>query len=82
MPRRVLQGVVVSDKGDKTISVRVERRVKHPLYGKIIKQFKKYAVHDPLNSYKIGEFVQIIESKPYSKMKCWEVFSNLKTEEA
>lgn len=73
MSRRVLQGVVVSDKCDKTITVRVERRTAHPLYGKIVREFKKYAAHDPLNIYKIGDVVKIRESKPHSKTKAWEV---------
>lgn len=73
MSRRILQGVVVSDKCDKTVTVRVERRVAHPLYGKIVREFKKYAAHDPANAHKIGDTVKIRESKPYSKTKAWEV---------
>ncbi|MGL4426663.1 MAG: 30S ribosomal protein S17 [Alphaproteobacteria bacterium] len=75
MPRAVLQGVVTSDKRDKTVRVRVQRRVKHPLYGKIVRVFKNYAAHDPSNAYKLGDVVSIRESRPYSKTKCWEVFS-------
>ncbi len=75
MPRRVLQGKVVSDKCDKTITVNVERRVMHPLYHKIITKTKKYAAHDELNACKIGDTVKIIECRPYSKSKTWEVLS-------
>lgn len=73
MPKRVLQGRVVSDKADRTISVKVERRFKHPLYGKIVTKSKKYAAHDPENKYKVGDLVTIIESKPISKTKTWIV---------
>lgn len=73
MPKRVLQGVVVSSKTDKTITVKVERRFRHPLYKKIVKVSKKYAAHDPLNSYKEGDQVRIEESRPISKTKCWVV---------
>ncbi len=73
MPKRVLQGVVVSDKGDKTVTVMVERRVPHPLYRKIVKQSKKFAAHDEKNVCKIGDQVKIQECKPISKRKCWEV---------
>lgn len=73
MPRRVLQGVVVSDANDKTVTVRVERRVQHPIYKKTIRRSKKYAAHDEKNQFKAGDVVQIIESRPYSKTKTWEV---------
>jgi small subunit ribosomal protein S17 len=73
MPKRVLSGTVVSDKGDKTVVVRVERRVKHPLYGKIIRLSKKYHAHDEANAYKLGEQVRIEECKPISKKKTWTV---------
>ena len=76
MPKRVLQGVVVSDKADKTISVRVERRIMHPLYKKFIRRSKKYAAHDPENSCKIGDLVRIQECRPISKSKCWEVVAD------
>ena len=76
MPKRILQGDVVSDKGDKTIVVRVERIFKHPLYKKFIKRAKKYSAHDEKNEFKIGDNVKIIESKPHSKKKKWEVLSN------
>jgi len=73
MPRRVLQGTVVSDKGDKTVVVLVERRVMHPVYKKFIKQSKKYAAHDEANAYKIGDSVLIEECRPISKSKRWTV---------
>ena len=73
MPKRVLTGTVVSDKGDKTIVVRVERRVKHPLYGKIIRRSKKYHAHDETNEVRAGETVRIEETKPISKLKTWKV---------
>lgn len=74
MPRRILQGVVVSDKGDKTIVVRVQRRVEHPVYKKYITKSKKFSAHDENNQYKIGEIVRIRECRPISKTKCWETF--------
>lgn len=73
MPKRILQGVVVSDKADKTITVRVERRLTHPLYKKTIRTSKKYAVHDETNRFKVGDEVRIIESRPISKSKRWAV---------
>ena len=76
MPKRVLQGVVVSDKMEKTITVQVERRVMHPLYKKVIRRSKKYAAHDEANAHKVGELVSIRECKPISKRKCWEVISD------
>ncbi|PIW29960.1 MAG: 30S ribosomal protein S17 [Rhodospirillales bacterium CG15_BIG_FIL_POST_REV_8_21_14_020_66_15] len=75
MPKRILQGVVVSDKMDKTVTVQVERRFKHPLYGKFIKRTKKYAAHDEANACKVGDTVQIRECRPISKRKSWEVIS-------
>ena len=77
MPKRVLSGTVVSDKGDKTIVVRVERRVKHPLYGKIIRLSKKYHAHDEGNAFKLGEQVRIEECKPMSKLKSWTVLDRI-----
>jgi small subunit ribosomal protein S17 len=77
MPKRVLTGTVVSDKADKTVVVRVERRVKHPLYGKIIKLSKKYHAHDEANAYRTGEQVRIAERAPVSKLKTWEVIERL-----
>jgi small subunit ribosomal protein S17 len=76
MPRRVLSGVVVSDKGDKTIIVRVERRVQHPLYKKFIRRAKKYAAHDAANRFKVGDTVAIRECRPISKTKTWEVVTD------
>ncbi|MCL6608444.1 MAG: 30S ribosomal protein S17 [Geminicoccaceae bacterium] len=73
MPRRVLQGVVVSDKADKTIVVRVDRRVMHPIYGKTVKRSKKYMAHDPENRFKVGDVVKIRECRPLSARKRWEV---------
>lgn len=75
MPKRILQGVVVSDKMDKTVVVRVERRVMHPVYKKFIRRSKKYAAHDEGNVHKIGDVVRISECRPISKNKCWEVLS-------
>jgi small subunit ribosomal protein S17 len=76
MPRRVLQGVVVSDKGDKTITVLVERRVMHPVYKKFIKLSKKYRAHDEGNGCHVGDMVRIRECRPISKSKSWEVVDN------
>ena len=76
MPRRVLQGVVVSDKADKTVTVLVERRVMHPLYKKFIKRSKRYHAHDEANSCKMGETVRIRECRAISKTKSWEVVSD------
>ena len=75
MPRRVLQGVVVSDKGEKTIVVLVERRVMHPIYKKFIKRSKRYMAHDESNAVKAGQIVRIRECRPISKRKCWEVLA-------
>ena len=77
MPKRVLTGTIVSDKGDKTVVVRVERRVKHPLYGKIIKLSKKYHAHDEGNAFKSGEQVRIEECAPISKLKTWTVIDRI-----
>jgi small subunit ribosomal protein S17 len=73
MPRRVMQGVVVSDRMEKTVVVEVERRVTHPLYKKIVRRSKKYVAHDESNAVKIGDLVRIRECRPISKRKCWEV---------
>ena len=73
MPRRVLQGVVVSDKMEKTVVVKVERRIMHPLYKKFIRRTKKYAAHDETNTLKIGDIAKIRECRPLSKRKRWEV---------
>ena len=79
MPKRVLTGTVVSDRGDKTVVVRVERRVKHPLYGKIIKLSKKYHAHDAANEFRAGEIVRIEECAPISKLKTWTVLDRIGT---
>ena len=79
MPKRVLTGTVVSDKGEKTVVVRVERRVKHPLYGKIIRRSKKYHAHDEANEFKAGETVRIEETAPISKLKTWKVIERVNT---
>ncbi|HEX8556172.1 MAG TPA: 30S ribosomal protein S17 [Sphingomonas sp.] len=79
MPKRVLTGVIVSDKGDKTIVVNVERKVKHPLYGKIIRRSKKYHAHDEANEFKAGETVRIEEIAPMSKLKTWKVLDRVNT---
>jgi small subunit ribosomal protein S17 len=75
MPRRVLEGKVVSDKCDKTVTVSVERRVRDPLYGKIIRRSAKYAAHDEANTWKKGDLVSIEECRPLSKSKKWKVIS-------
>ena len=77
MPKRVLTGQIVSDKGEKTVVVNVERKVKHPLYGKIIRRSKKYHAHDEANEYKAGETVRIEETAPISKLKTWKVIDRV-----
>jgi small subunit ribosomal protein S17 len=79
MPKRILTGTIVSDKTDKTVVVKVERRVKHPLYGKIIKRSKKYHAHDEGNEFKLGEMVRIEETRPISKLKTWKVVDRIDT---
>jgi len=76
MPKRILTGTVVSSNTNKTIIVKVTRRVKHKLYKKIISQSKKYHAHDENNNFKIGDSVRIIESKPISKLKTWIVMND------
>jgi len=76
MPKRILQGVVVSDAQDKTVVVKVERRFMHPLYKKFIKRSKKYAAHDENNQAKIGDVVRIRECRPISKNKTWELVAD------
>ena len=71
MPKRILTGTVVSSNTNKTIVVKVTRRVQHKLYKKIISQSKKYHAHDENNAFKVGDIVKIIESKPISKLKSW-----------
>ena len=70
---RTKQGVVVSDKMDKTVTVLIERKEKHPIYGKYVKRSTKIHAHDEENSYKMGDNVKITESRPYSKTKSWKV---------
>jgi small subunit ribosomal protein S17 len=77
MPKRVLTGRIVSDKTDKTVVVLVERRVAHPVYGKIIKRSKKYHAHDETNQYREGETVRIEECAPISKLKTWTVIGKV-----
>ncbi len=78
MPKKILKGIVVSDKPNKTITVVVERKYQHPVLKKVIKSKKKYSVHDEKNKYKNGDTVSIIESKPYSKTKKFEVLGDNK----
>ena len=73
MPKRILSGVVVSDKGDKTVVVKVERRFKHPLMQKIVRRSKRYHAHDEANAFKVGDLVRIEECRPISKLKSWRV---------
>jgi small subunit ribosomal protein S17 len=75
MPKRILQGVVVSDKNDKTVVVKVERRFTHPLLRKTVRRTKNYQAHDESNQYKIGDIVRIEECPPISKHKSWIVLS-------
>jgi small subunit ribosomal protein S17 len=75
MPKRILQGVVTSDKNDQTITVLVERRFKHPLLQKTVRSSKKYRAHDEANSFKVGDTVRIQECPPKSKTKRWEVLA-------
>ncbi|MDQ0317171.1 30S ribosomal protein S17 [Amorphus orientalis] len=77
MPKRVLRGVVVSDKNDKTVVVRVERRFTHPLLKKTVRRTKRYQAHDEANTYKTGDRVVIEESRPVSKSKRWTVVGAL-----
>ena len=77
MPKRILVGTVVSDKTDKTVTVLVERKVKHPLYGKIIRRSKRYHAHDEDNAFKSGDRVRIEETKPISKTKSWKVLDRV-----
>lgn len=73
MPKRVLQGVVVSDVNDKTVVVNVQRQIKHPVYHKTVRLSKKYAAHDPENRFKKGDVIRIEEHRPISKNKRWHV---------
>lgn len=76
MPKRILEGVVVSDKGEKTVVVKVERTLLHPLLKKTVRSSKKYHAHDEANALKVGDFARIVECAPKSKLKRWEVLSN------
>jgi len=78
MPKRVLSGTVVSDKGNKTIVVEVERRFMHPIYKKFIRRSKRYHAHDEGNQFKVGDQVRIEESRPISKLKSWIVLAEAK----
>jgi small subunit ribosomal protein S17 len=73
MPKRILQGVVVSDKQDKTVVVKVERRFTHPLFKKTVRRSKNFHAHDEANSFKVGDEVRIEETRPLSKLKRWVV---------
>ena len=76
MPKRILQGVVVSEATDKTVIVRVERRIMHPLYKKFIRRSKKFMAHDETNACKVGDRVSIQECRPFSKRKTWQVLAD------
>lgn len=76
MPKRILQGVVVSDKTDKTVVVRIERRFSHPLMKKTVRRTKRYQAHDENNQFKVGDMVRIIECAPVSKSKRWTVMAD------
>ena len=78
MPKKILTGVVISDKPNKTITVVVERKYSHPLLKKVVKVKKKYSAHDENNKFKKGDKVSIIESKPFSKNKRFQVMENVK----
>jgi len=77
MPKRVLQGVVVSDKNKKTVVVKVERRFTHPVMGKTVRRSKKYHAHDEKGEFKTGDIVRIRECRPISKLKTWEAFERV-----
>ena len=75
MSKKILNGEVIRDQNDKTIVVLVKRKYSHPFFKKVITSSKKYHVNDETNKFKVGDMVKIIESKPFSKMKKWEVIS-------
>ena len=75
MPKRILQGTVVSDKGNKTVVVSVERRFTDPVMKKTVRKSKRYHAHDASNEVKVGDMVEIRECRPFSKLKSWEVIS-------
>tara|TARA_Y100001936_G_C15860207_1_gene552059 strand:- start:185 stop:421 length:237 start_codon:yes stop_codon:yes gene_type:complete len=76
MPKKVLHGIVVSDKENKTVKVMIERKYQHPLFKKVVKSKKKYSAHDEENKFKVGDKVSIIECRPYSKNKKFEVIKD------
>ena len=76
MPKRIMQGTVVSDKAEKTVVVRVDRRFMHRLYKKVIRRSKRYTAHDEANVHKVGDVVRIRECRPVSKRKRWEVLAD------
>ena len=76
MPKKILHGIVVSDKENKTIKVMIERKYQHPLFKKVVKSKKKYSAHDENNKFKVGDKVSIIECKPFSKSKKFEVIED------
>ncbi|MCC3860434.1 30S ribosomal protein S17 [Pseudemcibacter aquimaris] len=78
MPKRILQGAVVSDANDKTVTVLVERRFMHPMVKKVVRRSKKYRAHDENNQYKVGDVVRIEECRPISKNKSWKVIEDSK----
>ena len=82
MPKRILQGEVVSDKNDKTIVVKVERRLRHPVFKKTVRMSKKYHAHDENNEAKIGEIVRIEETRPLSKQKRWTLVEKIDASKA
>ena len=82
MPKRILQGEVVSDKNDKTIVVKVERRLRHPVFKKTVRMSKKYHAHDEKNEAKVGEIVRIEETKPISKQKRWTLVEKIDASKA
>ena len=82
MPKRVVQGIVVSDKNDKTIVVKVERRLLHPVFKKTVRLSKKYHAHDEKNEAKIGEIVRIEETRPSSKLKRWALIAKVDASKA
>jgi len=75
MPKRVMQGVVVSDKGNQTVIVRIDRSYAHPLLKKTVRKSKRYSAHDPENKFKVGDIVKIEECRPISKTKRWHVMA-------
>ena len=77
MPKRILQGVVVSDKNEKTVVVKVERRFTHPVMGKTVRRSKNYHAHDEKREFKTGDVVRIQECRPLSKLKSWEVLERV-----